>query len=178
MGRSIGADSWLAGAWASLRCTRKRPPTVAASWLIRSGDLVEGNLQLCSSLLAIPFLKFPLPTLESDQFLLRRLMKAVAWCYCQLSVTRHHAPPTVTRNLSTISKCWNRRKVRVSSITEWRGCHIVVAQPLHSDQRLELQDPARNRAPPGQCISSPAAYLFATTRPVVSRTACHVGLKL
>jgi hypothetical protein len=40
----------------------------------------------------------------------------------------------------------------------------VVAQPLHSDQRLELQDPARNRAPPGQCISSPAAYLFATTR--------------
>jgi hypothetical protein len=95
---------------------------------------------------------------------LRRLMKAVAWCYCQLSVTRHHAPPTVTRNLSTISKCWNRRKVRVSSITEWRGCHIVVAQPLHSDQRLELQFPVRNRAPPGQCISSPAAYLFATTR--------------
>jgi hypothetical protein len=93
---------------------------------------------------------------------LRRLMKAVAWCYCQLSVTRHHAPPTVTRNLSTISKCWNRRKVRVSSITEWRGCHIVVAQPLHSDQRLELQFPVRNRAPPGQCISSPAAFLFAT----------------
>ena len=29
--------------------------SVAAFSLIRSGDLVEGNLQLCSSLLAIPF---------------------------------------------------------------------------------------------------------------------------
>ena len=55
---------------------------------LKSGFL-DGNLQLCSPLL--PFLprKLTLALLEGNQFFLRRLEKAVAWCYCQLSVSRH-----------------------------------------------------------------------------------------
>ena len=69
----------------------KRLPPEAASWLIGSGDLVEGNLQLCSSVLEVPFSKFTFPTLESEQFLLRRLEKAVARCSanCVCSVITH-----------------------------------------------------------------------------------------
>jgi hypothetical protein len=55
--------------------------------------LVEGNLQFCCPLL--PFLpgKFTLALLEGGQFFLRRLKKTVAWCYCQLSVSRHLRTP-------------------------------------------------------------------------------------
>jgi hypothetical protein len=68
--------------------------------LIISGDLIEGNLQFCSPLLAILFLEFPFAMLESDEFLFGRLQKAFAWRYRQLSVSRHHAP-TIASNMST-----------------------------------------------------------------------------
>ena len=57
--------------------------------------LVEGNLQFCCPLL--PFLpgKFTLALLEGGQFFLRRLKKTVAWCYCQLSVSRHLRTPSI-----------------------------------------------------------------------------------
>jgi len=54
--------------------------------------LVGGNLQFRSPFLAFLFGKFALAPLEGGQFLLRRLKKAVARCYSQLSVSRHCAP--------------------------------------------------------------------------------------
>ena len=42
----------------------------------------DGNLQFKCALLLIQLTKLSLPSLESDQFLSRRLKKAVARCYC------------------------------------------------------------------------------------------------
>jgi len=50
-------------------------------WLVVSRDLIERNLQPCSSLFAIPFLKFTFPTLESDKFLFGRLIGVFAAGY-------------------------------------------------------------------------------------------------
>ena len=47
------------------------------------------NSQLQGSLLPILLAKLSFSPLERDEFLFRRLKKAVARCYCQLSVFRH-----------------------------------------------------------------------------------------
>jgi hypothetical protein len=57
--------------------------------------LVDGNLQLCCPLLSFLLGKFALALLEGGQFLLRGLKKAVARCYCQLSVSRHLRTPLI-----------------------------------------------------------------------------------
>jgi len=60
-----------------------RPRLALKSWLH------DGNLQLSSPFLPFFLGKLTLALLEGNQFFLRRLKKAVAWCYCQLSVSRH-----------------------------------------------------------------------------------------
>jgi hypothetical protein len=74
--------------------------------------LVDGNLQFCCPLL--PFFpgKFTLALLEGGQFFLRRLKKTVAWCYCQLSVSRHLRTPSIEPQASIILKPAGRVKIR------------------------------------------------------------------
>jgi len=74
--------------------------------------LMDRNLQFCCPFL--PFLpgKFALALLEDGQFLLRRLKKTVAWCYCQLSVSRHLRTLSIDPEPSIILKPAGRGKVR------------------------------------------------------------------
>lgn len=53
----------------------------------------DGNLQLCCPLFAFLLQELALASLEGGQFFLRRLKKAVAWCYCQWSMSRHLRTP-------------------------------------------------------------------------------------
>jgi hypothetical protein len=67
------------------------------------------DLQLCSPLLSFLPGKLALASFELDQFLLRRLKKAVAWCYCQLSVSRHYATRRLPRRpLYPSAGTWKR----------------------------------------------------------------------
>ncbi len=68
---------------------------VAGSRLAVKFAFLDGNLQLCSPLLPLLFGKLALAPFESGEFLLRRLKKAVARRYCQLSVSRHYATPSI-----------------------------------------------------------------------------------
>jgi hypothetical protein len=73
---------------------------------------VDGNLQFCCPLLPFLLGKFALALLEGGQFLLRRLKKAVAWCYCQLSVSRHLRTPSIGPQAAIILKPSGPGKVR------------------------------------------------------------------
>jgi hypothetical protein len=73
---------------------------------------VDGNLQFCCPLLPFLLGKFALALLEGGQFLLRRLKKAVAWCYCPLSVSRHLRTPSIGPQASIILKPSGPGKVR------------------------------------------------------------------
>ena len=53
----------------------------------------ERNLQFRSPLLSFVLGKLTLTSFELEQFLSRRLKKAVARCYCQLRVSRHLRNP-------------------------------------------------------------------------------------
>ena len=65
-------------------CTR-------AKFFVAPG-LMCRELQLCCALFAFLFDEFALAFFERFQFLLCRLKKTVAWCYCQLRVSRHFMP--------------------------------------------------------------------------------------
>jgi hypothetical protein len=58
---------------------------------------LDGYLQVGSPLVPFFFGKLSLAFLESREFLLRRLKKAVAWCYRQLSVSRHLRTPLIAQ---------------------------------------------------------------------------------
>jgi hypothetical protein len=63
---------------------------IALGSVVRSS---ERNLQLRSPLLSFVLGKLTLTSFELEQFLLRRLKKAVARCYYQLRVSRHLRDP-------------------------------------------------------------------------------------
>jgi hypothetical protein len=96
--------------------------------------LIEGKLQLCSSLLAILFYEFPFPTFESDEFLFGRLKKAVARCDRQLCMSRHHAPP---RRLSAFKLGARRRR-----LARWNdGPSHPPLGPFHSETKRPANVP-------------------------------------
>ena len=69
---------------------------VCAIGLTVQPDPFHGNLQLRRPLLPLFPGKFAFALLECDEFSLRRLKKAVAWCHCQLPMSRHACHPLMS----------------------------------------------------------------------------------